>query len=259
MFSILRAGTPASALRRAGLGGLAARVALATCAGLLAAQSGAAERVSETRAVGAFKSVRLIGSADLVLKQGDVPALVVEADKDRLSDLQVETRGDELVLRYEPRWRFMWWGSHRKTPRFVLTAHTLERISTAGSGDVRADSWTAPGDFEIAIAGASKVRIGSFAARKLLVRISGAGGVSMAGGVLEQNVRIAGSGDYRAGALQSASTTVSIGGSGDAILWARDTLSVKIAGSGDVKYYGKPSITKSIAGSGSITELGDKP
>lgn len=249
---------PAS-IARAAVRGRFAHALLALCAAWSVGQAGATETVSEIRPVGVFKSVRLIGSADLVLKQGAAPTLTVEADQDRLSDLKVETRGDELVLRYEPRWRFSWWGSHRKTPRFLLTAPTMERISTAGSGDVRADSWTASGDFEIAIAGASKVRIGTFAARKLLVRISGAGDVRIAGGVLEQNVRIAGSGDYRAGALQSAITTVSIGGSGDAIVWARDTLSVKIAGSGDVKYYGKPSISQSIAGSGSITRLGDKP
>ena len=259
MFPELRAGTLAPASRRTDFGCLA-RASLAICAGLvLVGQAGATEVASEPRPVGAFKSVRLIGSADLVLKQGDVPALTVQADKDRLQDVKVETQGDELVLRYEPRGHFVWWGSHKKSPRFLLTAPALERISAAGSGDIRAESWTAPGDFEIAITGASDVRIGSLAARKLLVRISGSGDVKLAGGVLEQNIRISGSGDYRAGALQSAIATISIGGSGDATLWARDNLSVKIAGSGDVKYYGRPSITKSIAGSGSLTGLGDKP
>ncbi len=230
----------------------------AICAGLAASAASAADAVSESRPVGSFKTVRLIGSADLVLKQGEVASLSVEADKDRLQDFKVETRGDELVLRYEPR-HFSWWSSEKKGPRFLLTAKTLERISTAGSGDIRAESWTAPGDFEIAVAGSSDVSIGSLAARKLLVRISGAGDVKIAGGVLEQNISIAGSGDYRAGALQSATATISVAGSGDATLWARDNLSVKIAGRGDVKYYGRPSITKSIAGSGSITGLGDKP
>ena len=232
---------------------------VALCAGLAAYTGAIADTASESRPVGAFKSVRLIGSADLVLKQGDASLLTIEGDKGRLSDFKVETRGDELVLRYEPRAHFVWWQSDKKGPRFILTATTLERISTAGSGDVHVESWTAPSDFEIAVSGSSDVNIGSLAARKLLVRITGAGDVKIAGGVLEQNIRIAGSGDYRAGALKSAMATISVAGSGDATLWARDNLSVKIAGSGDVKYYGKPSITKSIAGSGSITGLGDKP
>ena len=172
--------------------------------------------------------------------------------------LKADLNGDELTLSYEPKGSGSWWGSDRKGPRFLLSAKTLDRISTAGSGDVRSDSFTVSGDFEIAISGSSDIKFTGFAARKLLVRISGAGDVTLAGGVLEQNVRIAGSGDYRGAALQSSSATISIGGSGDATLWARDNLSVKIAGSGDVKYYGRPAISRSIAGSGSITGLGEK-
>ena len=219
----------------------------------------AADVVSESRPIGTFRTVRLIGSADLVLTQAETPSLTVEGDKDTVRYLKAEMHGDELMLSYEPRGSSGWWSSGKKGPRFLLSTKTLERVSTAGNGDIRSDAFTVPGDFEIAIAGSSDIKFGALAARKLLVRISGAGDVTIAGGVLEQNVRIAGSGDYHGAGLQSASATVSIGGSGDATLWARDSLSVKIAGSGDVKYYGRPTLSKSIAGSGSVTGLGDKP
>ncbi len=233
---------------------------LAVATGLAGTAAWGDERVSESRPVGDnFRTVRLIGSADLVLTQADGPSLKVEGDKDKIKYLKAEIRGDELLLSYEPRSIGGWWYSESKGPRFLLSAKTLDRISTAGSGDVRVGSFTVPGDFEIAITGSSDVKIEALAARKLLVRISGAGDVTLGGGVLEQNVRIAGSGDYHGAALQSATATISIGGSGDATVWARDNLSVKIAGSGDVKYYGRPAISRSIAGSGSITGLGDKP
>ena len=231
----------------------------AALAASLASTAAWAEVVSESRPIGAFRTVRLIGSADLVLTQADTPSLTVEGDKEVVQYLKAEMHGDELMLSYEPRRGGSWWHSDKKGPRFLLSTKVLERISTAGNGDIRSDSFTVPGDFEIAIAGSSDIKFGAFAARKLLVRISGAGDVTLAGGVLEQNVRIAGSGDYRGAALQSATATISIGGSGDATVWARDSLSVKIAGSGDVKYYGRPTVTKSIAGSGSITGLGDRP
>ncbi len=237
-----------------------AAATLLTCATLaVASPVAAADVATETRQVDAFRTVRLVGSADLVLTQADTPSLTVEGDKDVLRDLKAEVRGDELLLSYEPNGGMRWWTSDKKGPRFLLSAKSLERIATSGSGDVRSASFTVPGDFEISVSGSSDVRFGSLAARKLLVRISGSGDVQLAGGVLEQNVRIAGSGDYRSGALQSATATIAIGGSGDATLWARDNLSVKIAGSGDVKYYGRPAVSKSIAGSGSITALGDKP
>ena len=237
----------------------AAFVALAFAAAVAPSASLAADVVTEGRTVGTFRTVRLVGSADLLLTQSDHPTLSVEGSQETLPFLKSEMRGDELVLIYEPRGGNTWWSSDRKGPRFILSAKSLERLSTAGSGDVRAETFTVNGDFEIAVAGSSDVRFTGLAARKLLVRISGAGDVTLAGGVLEQNVRIAGSGDYRGAGLQSATATISIGGSGDATLWARDNLSVKIAGSGDVKYYGRPAVSKSIAGSGSVTSLGDKP
>ena len=242
-----------------GLARSAGTVLLVALAMAAVAPAAAAE-VTEPRALtGTFKSVRLVGSADLVLTQSDTQSLSVEGEKEAMQYLVAETRGDELVLRYEPRAKFVWWGNDRKGPRFLLSTKTLERISTAGSGDVRSDAWTSTGDFEIAVSGASDIKIGSLAARKLLVRITGSGDVTLAGGVLEQNIKIAGSGDYRSGNLKSATAVIAISGSGDATLTARDTLTVNIAGSGDVKYYGRPTITKSIAGSGSITGLGEKP
>ena len=236
----------------------AMRAAVLLASFAVAAPVSAADLISESRTIGAFRSVRLVGSADLVLRQTETPSLTVEGDKDTIAALKVEQRGDELVLSYESK-SYAWFNSDRKRPRFILSTKTLDRLSTSGSGDVNADSFTLPGDFEIAVAGSSDIRFASLAARKLLVRISGSGDVTLAGGVLEQNVRIAGSGDYRSGSLQSATATITIAGAGDATLWARDNLSVKIAGTGDVKYYGRPTITKSIAGVGSVTALGDKP
>jgi hypothetical protein len=237
----------------------AARVGLAILlsTGALASAQ-AADEVTESRSVGDFRAVKLLGSADLELTQADTPSLTVIGDKAALAVMHVETRGDELVLSYEPRGG-SWWSSDKKGPRFVLAVKTLDRLSTSGSGDIKAKSLTVPGDFEISVSGSSDVKFETLAARKLLVRISGSGDVQLSGGVLEQNVRIAGSGDYRSGKLQSSTATISIGGSGDATLWARDNLAVKIAGSGDVKYYGKPAVTKSIAGSGSVAALGEKP
>ncbi|MEO8935779.1 MAG: head GIN domain-containing protein [Burkholderiaceae bacterium] len=226
---------------------------------LIPTAAAAADVVSEARPLGPFRTVRLIGSADLVLTQSDTPSLVAEGDKDVVRYLKSEIRGDELMLSYEPKGSNGWWRSDSKGPRFLLSTKTLDRVSTSGSGDIRSRSFTLPGDFEIVVAGSSDIRFDALAARKLLVRISGSGDVTLSGGVLEQNVRIAGSGDYDGAALQSASATISIGGSGDATLWARDSLSVKIAGSGDVKYYGRPALAKSIAGSGSVTGLGDRP
>ena len=44
-------------------------------------------------------TVRLVGSADLVLTQSDTPSLSVEGDKDVLQDLRAEMRGKTIAGR----------------------------------------------------------------------------------------------------------------------------------------------------------------
>jgi hypothetical protein len=70
---------------------------------------------------------------------------------------------------------------------------------------------------------------------------------------------ISGSGDIKADRLDARQVSISISGSGDAYVWARESLQVKIAGAGDVRYYGDPTVEKRIAGSGSVRRLGLAP
>jgi len=70
---------------------------------------------------------------------------------------------------------------------------------------------------------------------------------------------IAGSGNVRTDKLEAKNVKISVAGSGDAVVWATETLKISIAGSGDIKYYGDAQVTKSIAGSGSVTRLGVAP
>ena len=44
-------------------------------------------------------------------------------------------------------------------------------------------------------------------------------------------------------------------GSGDATVFAQESLTISVAGSGDVRYYGDAAVTQSIAGSGSVRYL----
>jgi hypothetical protein len=72
-------------------------------------------------------------------------------------------------------------------------------------------------------------------------------------------VAIGGSGDVDLGRVQSNDASVSVAGSGEAIVWARAGLSVTIAGSGDVSYYGDPKVSKSVVGSGEVERIGSSP
>jgi hypothetical protein len=63
----------------------------------------------------------------------------------------------------------------------------------------------------------------------------------------------------KAAELKAQDVEVSIGGSGEAMVWAIGSLTTAIAGSGDVRYYGDPKVQTSVAGAGSVKRLAGSP
>jgi len=61
------------------------------------------------------------------------------------------------------------------------------------------------------------------------------------------------------GRVKARQASVSVAGSGEATLYAYESLNMTVAGSGDVNYYGDPKLSKSVAGSGSAKRLGAAP
>ena len=85
------------------------------------------------------------------------------------------------------------------------------------------------------------------------MNISGSGDITANGDVQTLKAKINGSGDILATKLKSKSATIEINGSGDAIIWADNSIIAKINGSGDIKYYGNPTnVESNINGSGDI-------
>jgi hypothetical protein len=235
---------------------LAALAALAIGATQLAAV--AADPVRITLPVTeSFSAVRLVGPFDLVLTQAPTTTLYVEGDPAQVRRVTAHVEGDVLVVGEQKKGFLNFETSHR-TARVLLSTPKLSRISTSGSGDVFATSWKTDGPLDVALSGSGDLKIESLVAQKLVVSISGSSDVMVGGTVEAQHINIAGSGDYDAGELKSATASISIAGSGDATLWVAQALSISIAGSGDVKYYGTPTISQSVVGSGNVQSAGTK-
>ena len=86
----------------------------------------------------------------------------------------------------------------------------------------------------------------------LNVDLSGSGSIELIGSALNQNINISGSGDYSAYNLFSENVTVSIPGSGDAMVHAFTSLEAFLSGSGSVYYIGDPVLTTNVTGSGAV-------
>jgi hypothetical protein len=203
--------------------------------------------LSESRTATGFTGLALAVPGKVELRQGSPESLTVEADDNLLREIETAVEGGKLVIRFSRKLQI----AGNATIRVAVTAPRIESISVSGSGDVTAGTLAVP-TLKIAISGSGDVNLANVQVDTLQASIAGSGDLRAGGRATELVAKIAGSGDLHAGKLESRRATVSIAGSGDALLWASESLTATIAGSGDVRYHGDPTVKKSVAGSGQV-------
>jgi hypothetical protein len=185
--------------------------------------------VSASRQVSGFTGVKLTSIGDLHIEQTGTESLSIQADADVLPKLTSTVSDGVLELGVAP-------GATIATSRRIvyrLTVADLDSITVSGSGDAEASNLRAD---------------------RLVVEVSGAGKMILAGTVDAQTVTMSGTGDYNGENLQSASAEVTIDGAGNAVLRVSDRLDATVSGVGSVEYIGNPHITKDVSGIGSVEQ-----
>jgi hypothetical protein len=209
-----------------------------------------------------FDEVLVQGRGDLILEQGDVESVAIEADAAVMPHVKAAVEGRRLVLGLEH-----WWDSllFPLAPlRFRVSAVTVKRVTITGSGTVKAEGLRSD-DLRLDISGSGDMAFPQLTAGAVSLGISGGGKMMVSGEAESVAVRISGSGNIQTGDLTSQAAEVRISGSGNVKVNAAQTLDVQISGSGTVKYAGQPQLSQRISGSGSIlhvaagadTETGD--
>jgi hypothetical protein len=209
---------------------LVATVILAGCnfaVNLSPGVKGSGKIASETRPVSGFTSVNLKGTGQLVIDTNGTESLEITADDNLLPYLTSEVQGDQLILGTKDNGNI----SPSKDVVYKLSAKNLNTIELSGSGDIDAKGINTD---------------------RLKAVIAGSGSLATSGTAAQQEVLVAGSGDYKGEKLKSKTANVNIMGSGDVDLDASEKLDVTIAGSGSVKYSGSPTVSQKILGSGSV-------
>ena len=222
-------------------------LALATCSGAaLAAQSAAAQRDYR---VGSFDRVSAAGANLVIVHVGSAPSVRARGPAETLERMEVvvERGGLQIRPRREYSHNFDW---HNLRPAtYTVTLPRLTDASLAGSGEMRIDR--AEGDrFAASVAGSGNLDIAALRVGHANLSMAGSGNLGARGSATRADLSIAGSGDIRARGLSSGSAAVSIAGSGDAELTARETVNVSIIGSGDAKIGGGARCAVTRMGSG---------
>ena len=209
---------------------------------------------TEARSVSGFTGISLAVPATADIVQGTSEGISIETDDNILPLIETVVDGGHLKIHFKDRNMSV----STKTLKMTINVKTIDSLSVAGSGDLRAAKLQAA-KLKTSIAGSGDVRIASLDADTLTLSIAGSGDFSAGGKANTVEAKIAGSGDIKIEKLAANDVKLSIAGSGDAKVWAKDTLKVSVAGSGDVAYYGDAKVTQSVAGSGSVKRLGSAP
>ena len=207
-----------------------------------------------------FSKVRCKDVGTLMLTQGEVPALTIDADEGLFEKLMVEVHGDSLVLGFDESWinqiemifSSMFSKDNRKVA-YYLTVPDLRQVSISGKIDLNCDSFTSD-DFKLNVSGLGKLNFGHLECRTLDVTISGSGNsmppvmptINRSASQAPENIKPP---------ISPASRTNRDFGAGNATLRVDDSLEIIISGMGQVNYYGQPKLRQVISGMGKSKRL----
>ena len=223
-------------------------LALATGGGAaaLAAQSAPVERGYR---VSGFDKIAAAGANVVVVHLGGAPSVRARGPAETLDKMEVvvERGGLQIRPRREYRNRFDW--GNLKPATYTVTLPHLTDAALAGSGQMRIDR--AEGDrFAASVAGSGELAIAALRVDRANFSTAGSGNLTARGSATRADLSVAGSGSIRARGVTARTAAVSIAGSGNAELTARDTVSVSIVGSGDADIAGGAHCTVTRIGSG---------
>lgn len=209
---------------------------------------GSGNIITETRTVNQFNGVKSSGSIAVEVMNGQVQLVKVEADDNIMP--YVITKVEDGILNVHLKHNMSYTDINAKV---YVSAPLLSRLLVSGSGSITtATTLSSPELIELNVSGSGEMEA-SVDAPNVIAEVSGSGNLKLQGRTKDFDCSVSGSGDIKSKKLLSENTNVSVGGSGNAEVFASVNLVAKVSGSGNINYSGNPSsplIEKS--GSGSV-------
>ena len=212
-------------------------------------EKGNGEIVTERRSVSDFDRLRIAGNFEVILREGKVPLVQINTDENLLKFIDTEVEGGILRISQEKKLI-----STRKI-RITVNYLVLKDIRAMGAALIKNEETIVSENLEIGMDGAGAIDL-MINSDKLMVVLSGAGVISLAGKVREQELNLMGAGKLEAFDLESKECEVSVSGLGTAEVYVTEKLNAKIEGVGSIKYGGDPKdVNTEIKGLGRIKPL----
>jgi Putative auto-transporter adhesin, head GIN domain len=184
---------------------------------------------SQTRPIGPVSAIHADGAFAVTVKVGPAPGLTIETDRNLLPIVKTSVSNGRLEI-YTDR-------SYSVDGRIKVTVRSpdVTDISASGSNQIDGEGLNG-GDLSIVLNGSNHA--------------------VLAGAVSTMTAQLSGSNHLLARQLTAGSAVVTVSGSGNATVDARQRITAEISGAGSISVYGNPqSRSTQVNGAGTITFL----
>jgi hypothetical protein len=204
--------------------------------------------VEESRTASGFDEIELNGAAqmDVTVASGGEYSLFIEVDDNLLAEVETAVRGGRLVIDISPDI------DPTDEVRITVATPVLESVVLNGSADVVVDG-IAGTSFDAEVNGSGAV-IPNGEFERLTLVVNGSGRSVPTGTAARLDATVNGSGRIDAADLSVPDGSVTVNGSGSAVVAVSGTLDATVSGSGRISYLGDPAVDRSVSGSGRIEQ-----
>jgi hypothetical protein len=218
-------------------------------------QPGSGKVIVATREVSGFHGITVEYPAEIVIQQGSIESLKIEAEDNVIKNLRTDVKDGMLTIdRASDR---DLWVNPTKPVKITIVVKDLDEFNFDSAGTVKLESLKSD-LLDLNINGAGTLTLDKVQFKSLNCTLDGAGTLTLSGTADALNVIMSGFGSFQASDLQTQTADVRIDGAGSATVWVEKSLTAGINGAGSINYYGSPTVSKRVDGIGSIKSLGKK-
>jgi len=203
---------------------------------------------SEIHPVKPFTGIRLKLPAELIIEQGPVQEVSIEAQDNIRKTIKLDVKNESLEIDNAE-----CLGSHEGIIIHVKTPE-INKLIINGSGKIRSKGKLTGNHMEFGINGSGSVDA-DIDVKSLYAGIKGSGEIVLKGNAAMQNIKVMGSGSFMAIDLPTVTAEAEIDGSGEIRLFVLEKLKATINGSGNIHYKGSPETKTKVNGSGFVNKI----
>lgn len=220
------------------------------------AERGSGHVVTQNRPVEGFSRIHISYPADVLIRQGTLESLTIEAEDNVAASIRTRVSNDVLEIDGVPGQNVF--VTPTRPVNVTITAKDLRDLVLDSAGQVTVQGLKTDA-LSTNLNGAGSMTFDNLQIKSLDANLSGVGSLHASGTATSVNCRVDGMGSFDGEALHSQSAVVALDGLGSATVWVDSSLNAQVNGLGSVNYFGNPQqLSKSVNGLGTVHYMGAK-